>query len=205
MLAAPRVHAQAAAPTPTKTLTGADLTALYEPDPGLEDRIVGQPTARVTLVEYASLTCPHCATFHNDVLPTLKTRYVDTGQMRVIFRNFLLNVLDAGAAMMARCAPEDRFFPLTETLFQQQRTWVGANDPVAALFAIARQAGFSQESFERCLRDQALLDRLNVARDRAARRFGVQSTPTLIINGQVYAGALRVEQVEAVLAPLLRA
>jgi protein-disulfide isomerase len=203
---APRhARAQGAPPRAERTLSGADLVALNTPDEGLEERTLGPATARVTLIDYSSLTCPHCATFHNEVVPRLKERYVDSGQMRLVFRNFILNVLDAGASMMARCVPGDRFFPIIEVLFQQQRVWAAANDPVAALFNIGRQAGFTQESFERCLRDQALLDRLNAARDRAQQRFGVNSTPTLFINGQMYRGALRLEQVESIIAPMLRA
>lgn len=200
------VRAQAAAPPRAeRTLSGADLVALNTPDEGLEEHTLGPATARVTLIEYASLTCPHCATFHNEVVPRLKERYVESGQMRLVFRNFILNVVDAGASMMARCAPNDRFFPIIEVLFQQQRVWAASNDPVTALFNIGRQAGFTQESFERCLRDQTLLDRLNLARDRAQQRFGVNTTPTLFINGQMYRGALRLEQIESIIAPMLRA
>jgi protein-disulfide isomerase len=205
LLAAAPAVAQRAAPRPERTLVGAELAALQTPDEGLEERVLGSPDAKVTLIEYASMTCPHCATFHNDVLPVLKSRYVDSGQMRVVFRHFLLNILDAGASMLARCAPTERYFPMIDVLFQQQRQWAAASDPVASLRAIARQAGFSQESFDACLRDQALLDRLNAARDRGAQRFGVSSTPTLFINGQMYRGALRVEEIEAIITPMLRA
>jgi protein-disulfide isomerase len=182
-----------------------DLSSLAAPDPGLEERALGPANARITLIEYASMTCPHCATFHTEVVPQLKTKYVDPGQMRMVFRHFTLNVVDEGASMMARCAPPERYFPLLDVLFSQQRVWAGSNDPVSALLAIARQAGFTQEFFERCLRDDALLARLRAARERAQQRFGVNSTPTIFINGQVFRGAMRLDQVEAVIAPMLRA
>jgi protein-disulfide isomerase len=193
------------APRPERTLSGADLTALNTPDEGVEDRVIGSANARVTIVEYASLTCPHCATFHTEVLPQVKARFVDSGQVRLIFRHFVLNILDAGASMMARCAPAERFYPILDVLFQQQRSWAGASDPVAALGQIALQAGFTRESFEACLRNQQILDRLSAQTDRAARRFGVNSTPTIFINGQMFRGALRVEQIEAIVSPMLRA
>lgn len=204
-LAGPRLAlAQGAAPRPERTLTGDDLTALHTPDEGVEERVLGAPDARVTCVEYASLTCPHCASFHTDVLPQIKSRFIDTGQVRFIFRHFLLTAPDAGASMMARCAPAERFFPILDRLFSEQRSWATARDPVDAVRNIALQAGFTQETFEACLQNQELLDRLQAQTDRAEQRFGVEATPTLFVNGQMYQGALRLAEFESVVAPLLR-
>jgi len=203
--AAVPAEAQLAPPRPERTFSGADLAALHGPQPGgLEERTLGPENAPVTLVEYASMTCPHCAAFHNDVVPVLKSRYVDQGRMRLIFRAFPLNPLDSGVAMLARCSPAERFFSVIEVYFQQQRTWLSGNDPVAGILAIARQVGFTQETFETCLRNQGLLDSIQAVRDAGAQRFGINSTPTLFINGQMFRGALSIAQVEAVITPMLR-
>jgi protein-disulfide isomerase len=194
-----------AAPRSERTLSSSELADLHTPDQGLEDRILGAADARVTIVEYASLTCPACASFHNDTMPQLKARFIDTGQAKLVFRHLVANILDAGASMMARSAPTENFFPIIEVLFQQQRSWAGSSDPVAALRAIALQAGLTQEAFEAALRNQQLLDRLSAQGDRAQRRFGANSTPTLYVNAQMFRGALTFPQIESVLTPLLRA
>jgi protein-disulfide isomerase len=195
--------AQQAARRPDSTLTGALLEELNRPGP-LGDQVLGRADAPVTIIEYASKTCGHCATFHTDTLPRLKAEFIDTGRVRLIYREFPLDPLAAGAAMLARCAPEGRFFPLTDVLYQTQRNWAASNDPVAALLQIARQAGFTQESFEACLRNQQLLDAVQSGRDTAQRRFGVNSTPTLFINGQMFRGALRFDEIERIVTPMLR-
>lgn len=181
---------------------GLDVTELLKPGP-LGDKILGSETASVTVIEYASMTCPHCAAFHLETLPKFKEKYIDSGKVKLIFREFPLDPLAAGASILARCAPGDRFFPMLDVLYRLQRSWAGANDPVAALLQIARQTGFTQESFNACLRDQPLLDGVNAVRDRASQRFGVSSTPTLFINGQLYKGALSFEELDKIIAPLV--
>jgi protein-disulfide isomerase len=202
-LVAVPAFAQQAARRPDATLTGALLEELNRPI-AIGEQVLGRADALVTIIEYASKTCAHCASFHNDTLPRLKTEYIDTGRVRLIYREFPLDALASGAAMLARCAPEGRFFPLTEALYQTQRNWASSNDPVAALLQIARQAGFTQESFETCLRNQQLLDALTALRETAQRRFGVNSTPTLFINGQMFRGALRFDEIERIIKPMLR-
>ena len=103
------------------------------------------------------MTCPHCAHFHETTYPELKKRYIDTGKVRFIFREFPLDPLAAGASMLARCADKEKFFPLIETLFQMQRTWA-VDKPIPPLMAIAKQAGFSEQSFNACLSDQKMLE-----------------------------------------------
>lgn len=196
-------EALAAPPSPDKVLTDAEMKELLAPSP-LGDQILGNADAQVTIVEYASRTCPHCAAFHAETLPKLKANYIDTGKVRLIFREYLLNDLDAGASMLSRCAPPERYFPIVDVFYQLQRGWVAANDPVAAMLAIARQVGFTQQSFEACLKNQAILDGLNKEKNRAEQRFGVNSTPTFFINGQMYRGALPFEDMEQIIAPLLR-
>jgi protein-disulfide isomerase len=159
------------------------------------DRQLGPDNAPVTIIEYASMTCPHCANFHKTVLPELKKRYIDNGKVRLIFREFALNPLDAGAIMLARCLDKDKYFPFVDVLFQQQDKWV-VQKPIEPLLAIAKQAGFSKESFDACLKNQKLLDNIESQRNRASEKFGVNSTPTLFINGKIMRGAGSLEEVE---------
>ncbi len=164
---------------------------------------VGKSDAPVTVIEYASMTCGHCAAFHTNTYPEFKKRYVDTGKARYILREFPLDPLAAGAFMLARCAGKDKYFPMVETLFQQQRTWA-VQKPLEPLFAIARQAGFTQQSFDECLRDQKMLDGIEKVRARAAERFRVESTPTFFINGAMYRGALSIDDLAKAIDPLIK-
>jgi protein-disulfide isomerase len=172
-------------------------------NPLIPDVVYGPADAKVTIVEFASTTCGHCATFHNTTWPQLKEKYVDTGKVRFIFRNFVLNPLDAAATMLSFCGPADKRGSFTEFLFRQQATWAFTNTPLDSLLALARQAGFTQESFNACLQRRDLYDALMAQKDRAAERFQINSTPTFIINGQVHRGALRIEEFDRILQPLL--
>jgi protein-disulfide isomerase len=171
--------------------------------PSLGDMSLGKADAPVTIVEYASMTCPHCAHFHETTYPELKKRYIDTGKVRFIFREFPLDPLAAGASMLARCAGKDKYFPLIETLFQQQRQWA-VEKPIPPLMAIVKQAGFTEQSFNACLSDQKMLDALNAERGRAADKFGVNSTPTLFINGKVQKGGATIEELVKIIEPMLK-
>jgi protein-disulfide isomerase len=169
----------------------------------LPDQAIGKPDAPVTVIEYASMTCGHCAAFHNNTYPEFKKRYVDTGKVRYILREFPLDPLAAGAFMLARCAGKDKYFPLVETLFQQQRNWV-VQKPIEPLFAIAKQAGFTQETFDACLKDQKMLDAIEWVRARGADKFKVDSTPTFFINGKIFKGALTIDDMAKAIDPLLK-
>jgi protein-disulfide isomerase len=174
-------------------------------NPLVPDLVYGPADAKVTIVEYASTTCSHCARFHNEVWPELKTKYVDTGKVRVIIRNFVLNPLDTAASMLSYCGPADKRGAFLDFLFRQQEKWAFTNTPLDALLQAARQAGFTQESFNACLQRRDLYDALNAVKDRAADVFRVNSTPTLIINGQVHRGALTLPELDKILQPLLAA
>ncbi|GAB4225749.1 MAG: hypothetical protein Kow0032_02140 [Methyloligellaceae bacterium] len=164
---------------------------------GLPDFVLGEATAPNTVIEYSSMTCPHCARFHKNVLPELKSKYIDTGLARYIIREFPLDNLAFAAAMLARCAGEKKFFPFVEVIYAKQDEWAfGEGDPVDRLFKIAKQAGFTKESFESCLRDQKLLDGITAIRKRANEEFGVNSTPTLFVNGQLVKGASKIGDLE---------
>ena len=176
---------------------------LMKPSP-LGELALGPTDAKVTVVEYASLTCGHCAHFTNDVWPDFKKKYVDTGKVHYIFRDFPLDNLAAAAAMLARCAGDDKTFPLIEVLFEKQNEWAfGEGNPVPRLFKIAKQAGFTQASFDKCLTDQKLLDEITAERKRASEVFGVAATPTFFINGKRLQGAPTMENFDKMIEPML--
>jgi protein-disulfide isomerase len=187
-----------------QTSTGADVSMadLLVPGP-LGDEIQGQADAPVTIVEYASMTCPHCSHFHETTYPEMKKKYIDTGKVRFIFREFPLDPLAAAAAMLARCAGKDKFFPLIDAFFAQQKDWV-VQKPLQPMFAIAKQAGFTQQSFDECLANQQMLTGLEEQRTRATQKFNVNSTPTFFINGKTVRGALTPEELDKQVAPYLK-
>lgn len=175
------------------------IAKLMEPGP-LPEMWLGSEDAPVTVVEYASMTCGHCRNFEENTWPELKKAYVDTGKIRFILREFPLDPRATAAIMLARCS-EDNYFPLVNVLFRRQDDWARAPQERAAeaLFQTVKIAGFSQESFDACLKDQQLLDNVNATRKRAAEEFGVDSTPTFFINGKKYPGALPFEEIAAII------
>jgi protein-disulfide isomerase len=175
---------------------------LMAPGP-LPEQALGAADAPVTVVEYASMTCGHCATFHEKTYPELKKRYIDTGKVRFIFREFPLDPLAAGGFMLARCAGDGKYFPMVETLFHKQKDWA-VQKPLPPLFEIAKQAGFTKQSFDQCLANQKLLEDVEKVRERAASKFGVNSTPTFFINGKKHTGALSIEEIEKQIQPYLK-
>ena len=172
----------------------------------LPDMALGPADAKVTITEYASMTCPHCAAFNADVFPKIKSEFIDTGKIRYIFREFPLDNLAAAAAMLARCTGGDKTMPFIEVLFEHQKDWAfGEGNPVPKLFEFAKQAGFTQESFDKCLTDQKLLDDITNGRTRAAEVFGVNATPTFYINGKKLDGAPTMESFDKMIGPILGA
>lgn len=167
---------------------------------------LGPTDAKVTVVEYGSMTCGHCAHFTNNVFPDFKKKYIDSGKVRYIFREFPLDNLASAASMLARCAGGDKTLPLIETFYAKQADWAFVQgNPVPKLFDIAKQAGFTQESFDKCLTDQKLLDQITAARTRASDTFGVSATPTFFINGKRLTEAPTIESFDKVIGPLLAA
>lgn len=168
----------------------------------LPDMQLGKADAPVTIVEYASMTCPHCAHFHETTLPELKTKYIDTGKARLIYREFPFDPLAEAGFMLARCS-KDNYFPMVDVLFKQQQSWAASQTPKDALLQISKLAGFTQESFEACLTDQKLLDDIRAVRARGEKDFKVDSTPTFFINGNVYKGAMTIDEMSAVIDGML--
>jgi protein-disulfide isomerase len=170
----------------------------------LPDLTLGPADAKVTVVEYASMTCPHCAHFENNVFDSFKKKYIDTGKVRFVFRDFPLDNLAAAVSMLARCAGGDKTFPLIQTFYEKQADWAFTQgNPVPHLFDIAKQAGFTQASFDKCLTDQKLLDQITAERKRASDTFGVNATPTFFINGKKLQEAPTLEAFDKMIEPLL--
>jgi protein-disulfide isomerase len=170
----------------------------------LPDIAIGSKDAPVTIVEYASMTCPHCAHFHAEVFPTLKSRYVDTGKVRFILREFPLDPLAAAGFMLARCAGPDKRDAIVELLYAQQKTWAVPKDPAKALLEVLKQAGFTQESFDSCLKDTKLYESVLKTREIASEKFKVESTPTFFINGKKEPGAIPLDKLDQTLEPFLK-
>ena len=182
--------------------TETDLAELAKAGPAGEV-VLGSATAPVTIIEYASMTCPHCAHFASTTLPELQKRYIDTGKVRFIFREFPLDALAAAGFMLARCAGNDKFMPVVDTLFAKQREWM-VEKPIEPLRGIAKQFGFTQQSFDECLANQKVLDGIQDVRDRAAEKLGVNSTPTFFINGKKLSGDQSIEALAKEIDPYLK-
>jgi protein-disulfide isomerase len=161
-------------------------------DPRLGERTMGSADAPVTLVEYAMFTCPHCAAFHDTVFPQIKANYIDTGKVRLVYREVYFNRPSLWAGMIARCAPQERYFGIVEVLFDRQKAWAAAENEqemVSQLFSIGRQAGLSDEEMNACLKDRALAEGLVAEYQAKATADKVEATPTFFINGEMQSNA----------------
>ena len=166
-----------------------------------DDFILGDPGAPVTMIEFASLTCPHCASFHRDILPQLKKDYIDTGKMRLVYRDFPTSPVELAlaAAMLARCGGEDRFFGFVEVLYRSQERWSRSENPRRELEQIARMGGMSRADFDACVDDKALLENLQARTRRDEARYGIRSAPSFILNGRKLSRVQTVEDFRDVL------
>src|SRR5712675_2252785 len=164
------------------------------------DRILGKAEAPITIIEYASLTCPHCAHFDVTVLPKLKEKWIDTGKAKLVLRDYPLDEPALRAAMIARCAPPDRFYAYVDTLFAAQEKWVMAKDYREALARLVKIGGMSKDEFDNCLKNTALENKIVEGRLVASKELDVNSTPTFFINGTKFAGAPTVEEFDKALS-----
>ena len=177
----------------------ADLMA----EGALPDVWEGSKDAPITIIEYASMTCSHCAHFHEATYPTLKSKYIDTGKVRFTLREFPFDPVAVAGFMVARCAGEKRE-AMIGLLFSQQKNWAFSDKPLQGLTALVKQTGMSQEKFDACLQDKALYANVNQVFEKASKQFKVDSTPTFFINGKKVSGALSPEEMDKQLEPLLK-
>jgi protein-disulfide isomerase len=168
------------------------------PEIGPDDRILGKADAPVTIFEYASLTCPHCADFEKNFLPKIKADWIETGKAKLIFRDFPLDGSALKAAMVARCAPPERFYGFVDVLFSQQGAWATGGDPTAVLERLAKLGGMGQEKFDACMKDDALQNKILAGRLAASNDYKVESTPTFFINGKTVVGVRPDEIIDAI-------
>jgi protein-disulfide isomerase len=194
-------RAPAAGPPPAMVAAAPDKAALLNVQ--ATDHVMGDPKAPVTLIEYASFTCPHCAHFHTQVLPEIKKKWIDTGKVKLIYRDFPLDQVAAKAAQIAECVPNDRYFGVIDLIFRGQPTWATAQDPIAELAKPLRIAGMGENEIKACLANDAKANEV-IADYRGGETLGVNSTPALFINGQLFKGARSVEELDGVLAKLAK-
>jgi protein-disulfide isomerase len=176
-----------------------DLALLMTP-PAIGEMELGSKDAKVTMVEYASASCPHCRDFYNDVFVAVKKDYIDTGKLRFIFREFPHNDQAMAAFMLARCAPKEKYFPMVDIYFLTQDKWLA--DPLNSLKEIAKQAGVTEEAFNACLKNEKLAKDIYAVRQQG-EKLGVDSIPTIFINGERYEGDRTLAAVKAKIDPLL--
>lgn len=180
-----------------------DAAKLLAPAGGVADHPLGNKDAKVTVIEYLSPTCPHCKTFHETVYPQLKAEYIDTNKIQFIPRPFVRNVLDAVVFMLAEAAGEAKYHEVVDTYFKTQDQWVTSQTPADAMFGIAQQLGFTKETYDAALTNQALFSGLETMRDQASKEFQLAGTPTFYINGKMLTGEASLEALKAEIDPLL--
>ena len=172
------------------TAAASPAQALEAPQVKPDDRVLGKADAPITIFEFFSLTCPHCADFEEHSYPKLKAEWVDTGKAKIVYRDYPLDQNALKAAMVARCAPPDRYAAFVEVLFKQQLVWGVQKDPTDALKKIAALGGIGAEQFDKCINDQDLSKQIVAEEYEAQTKYGVDSTPTFFINGKKVVGAL---------------
>lgn len=181
-----------------------DTAALMQAGP-LGDVWLGPADAKCTIIEYASMTCPHCAKFHKETWPELRKRYVDTGKVRFTLREFPLDPLATAGFMLARCEGDNMYYPITDLLFDQQAGWAFTQKPVDNLEQMLKQAGYTKDKFEACLKNEKIYAGINTVKQRALDVFKVDSTPTFFINGTRYTGEMTLDAMEKVIKPIIGA
>ena len=169
-------------------------------DGPLGERVLGSPNAPITVIEYASLTCPHCAHFQKEVFPRVKRELIDTGKIRFIVREFPIGHTSGAAAIINRCAPEDKYFALFNAFLLRQPEWVSQDVRPDAIYSVAKSSGMSRETFDKCLTNQTIIDGLTEVKQRG-RKFGVVGTPTFFANGRKAQGTITFEEFKALLGP----
>lgn len=165
----------------------------------LTENSFGKADAPHTIVEYSSLTCPHCADFHKDIFPKLKEKYIDNGQLRYILREFPLDNVAAAGFVLARCVEDEKRFEFIELLYAHQEEWAFKNNPIPELQKFAKQVGFTEDRFNQCLADEKTLKYVEWVRDRAHKQFGIRGTPSFFVDGKFMKGNATIEKFDELL------
>jgi protein-disulfide isomerase len=190
--------AVAATPTVAALLTGRASAA------EVHEVTLGDAEAPVTIIEYFSLTCPHCAHFATNTLPELKKQYIDTGKVKLVLRDFPLDQIALKAAVIAHCAGDDHYPAFVEEMFKTQASWEGASDPVASLRELAKLGGLTDKDVDACLADKSMENAVLQSRLDAQNTYQIDSTPTFIINDKKYSGDRDIKELAAIIDPLLK-
>lgn len=169
----------------------------------VKEAVIGREDAPVTVIEYFSLTCPHCATFHRETFPKVRETYIDTGRVKWVLRDFPLDRYALMAAVIAHCAGPDRYPAFVQTFLETQRQWARSDDPLAALKTIGRLGGLSDEEMDACLSDRDMVDAVLRMRLEGEQQYGVDSTPTFVVGGRRHSGAIPFEEFAKILDALL--
>ncbi len=170
----------------------------------LPEMTMGKADAPVTIIEYSSLSCPHCAAFHKEIFPELQSQYIDTGKVRYVMREFPLNESALAGAVIARCLDSSRYFAFTGLLFSKQSDWAFKEDALTPLKALAKQAGMSGAEFDKCIGDEALQKKILTVRDEGQKK-GVNATPSFFVNGTLLKGAPTLQALAEAMKPYLNA
>lgn len=173
--------------------------AIAENNDAMKEMVLGDKNARVTVIEYASLGCPHCANFHINTLPDIKKNYVDTGKVKFIYRDFPLGNPATAASMISRCAGSGKYFGMIDIFFRSQPQWGRAENPLEALTKIARFGGMSKDDVGACLQNQELLDFIQKSARTGAEQYKINATPSFVVGGEVVSGALSYEDFKKLL------
>ncbi len=163
----------------------------------MQEKYLGDADAPLKVIEYASLTCSHCGRFHQDILPGIKKKYIDTGKIQWIYRDFPLDGYALRASMLARCRGEKGFFPFIDVLYQRQMQWISADDPLIALARIARISGMTGEEFKQCLGNKGIEEALLKSQLDAVKTYAIKATPAIIIGDDLYDGDMTVDAISA--------
>lgn len=191
----------ASGPAPVPVAAAPDKAALLAIQPS--DHVQGDLKAPITMIEYASFTCPHCAHFATTILPEVKKKWVDTGKVKLVYRDFPLDQVAAKAAQLAECSGNDKYFAVMDMIFATQANWAAASDPIAELSKSLRIAGMGEKEVQACLANDAVANAV-IADYRGGETLGVNSTPTLFINGEKITGARPVEELDALFGKLAK-
>jgi protein-disulfide isomerase len=165
------------------------------------DHVLGRPDAPITVIEYASTTCPHCATFHKTTLPKFKAEWIETGKAKLIYRDFPTGPrgLSVGASMIAQCSGPERYYGLLALIMEQQDKWMNSANPLIELKKLAKLAGMGEDKVDECLKRQDLANAINERAKDAYEKLGVESTPTLIVAGKLIPGAIPYDELDKAL------